>query len=511
MVVPWFHIAEPSNYLVITGAGIETVRITKKAWIKPWQKVQKISVTPFDFSLDLQAMTQEKLMLIVPVVFTIGPEDKPEALKKYASLLTGQSDGADPNAPAPVGGTTEAASSRNNVRRIVRGIIEGETRVLVSTMTAEEVFTNRALFKANVTNNVQTELSKFGLIIYNSNVKDLKDPPGSEYFSFLSRKAHESASSKARIDASEARRRGEIGVQENEGLTKQQISKIEADTAILETQRGKDKAAAQASLAIKTAELEAEVALTKIRAKRAQEARDAELQKDVEIKRAEMELERLRALDVTKAQIAKESSGQNADASHYLAVRNADAKLYAQEKAVEAAVFEAQKKADNQHYAVIKSAEAAFIESQKKAEARFYQLTKEAEAAATSKKLEAEAVTEMAKAYQELAKAFGGSDGLLKYLMIERGVYSDLAKQSAAAVQGLQPKINVWNTGGGGEGSSAGDPMAPIRGLFTGLPPMLAAVHEQTGMAPPAWMMQMPNRDEGTLVKGKGTVVSASK
>lgn len=104
-------------------------------------------------------MTQEKLMLIVPVVFTIGPEDKPESLQKYASLLTGTSDGAD---------QSELASSmdnRNNVRRIVKGIIEGETRVLVSTMTAEEVFTNRALFKANVTNNVQTELSKFGLVM----------------------------------------------------------------------------------------------------------------------------------------------------------------------------------------------------------------------------------------------------------------------------------------------------------------------------------------------------------
>lgn len=215
---------------------------------------------------------------------------------------------------------------------------------------------------------------------------------------------------------------------------------------------------------------------------------------------------------MTKAQIAKESSGQNADAAHYVAVRNADAKLYAQEKAVEAAAFEAQRKADNQHYAVLKAAEAAFIESQKKAEARFYQLTKEAEAAATSKKLEAEAVTEMAKAYQELSKAFGGSDGLLKYLMIERGVYSDLAKQNAEAVRGLQPKINVWTTGGGGEGSStgAGDPMAPIRNIFQGLPPMLAAVHEQTGMAPPSWMVQMPKGEEKALVRGAGASTSAS-
>lgn len=343
MAVPWYHIADPSNYLVITGAGIESVKITKKAWIKPWQKVTKISVTPFDFSLDLQAMTQEKLMLIVPVVFTIGPQDDLEALKKYASLLTGTSDGAAPQIDTGV-------AAESNVRRIVKGIIEGETRVLVSTMTAEEVFTNRSLFKQNVTTNIQSELNKFGLVIYNSNVKDLKDPPGSEYFSFLSRKAHETASSKARIDASEARRRGEIGVQENEGLTKQQISKIEADTAILETQRGKDKAAAQASLAIKTAELEAEVALTKVRAKRAQEARDAELQKDVEKKRAEMELERLRALDVTKAQIAKEASQQNADAAHYLAVKAADAKLYTQQKNADAMAFEALKKADNSFY-----------------------------------------------------------------------------------------------------------------------------------------------------------------
>ena len=102
-------------------------------------------------------------MLIVPVVFTIGPEDKPEALLKYASLLTGQSDGADLTVdPAAVASKKDNV---HNVRRIVKGIIEGETRVLVSTMTAEEVFTNRALFKANVSKNVQTELSKFGLVM----------------------------------------------------------------------------------------------------------------------------------------------------------------------------------------------------------------------------------------------------------------------------------------------------------------------------------------------------------
>ena len=205
-----------------------------------------------------------------------------------------------------------------------------------------------------------------------------------------------------------------------------------------------------------------------------------------------MELERLRASDVTKAQIAKESSCQNADAAHYLAVRNADAKMYTQQKATEAAAFESLKAADNQYYSMVKAAEASYLEASKQAEVHFYQLTKEAEAAALSKKLEAEAVTEMAKAYKELANAFGGPEGLLRYLMIERNVYTDLAKHNADAVRGLNPKINIWNTGGGDSSSSSTDPMATIRSIVQGLPPLLAVVQDQTGITPPPWLVQMP-------------------
>ena len=42
----------------------------------------------------------------------------------------------------------------------------------------------------------------------------------------------------------------------------------------------------------------------------------------------------------------------------------------------------------------------------------------------------------------------------------------------ASAVQGLQPKINIWTTGGGSEG--AGDSMAPLRNLFTSLPSLVS-------------------------------------
>ena len=45
---------------------------------------------------------------------------------------------------------------------------------------------------------------------------------------------------------------------------------------------------------------------------------------------------------------------------------------------------------------------------------------------------------------QELAKF---------YLGLQSGLFVDMAAQTAAAVQGLNPKINVWNTGAAGESS----------------------------------------------------------
>ena len=46
---------------------------------------------------------------------------------------------------------------------------------------------------------------------YNANVKELQDTAGSEYFKFLSRKAHEGASNQAKIDVANAQMIGNIG------------------------------------------------------------------------------------------------------------------------------------------------------------------------------------------------------------------------------------------------------------------------------------------------------------
>lgn len=86
--------------------------------------------------MNLQAMTKEKLQFLLPVVFTVGPdvnqrgdqnahavehapEDRGDALMKYAMLL----------ADADAG---NGQSRGQHIENIVKGIIEGETRVLVS-------------------------------------------------------------------------------------------------------------------------------------------------------------------------------------------------------------------------------------------------------------------------------------------------------------------------------------------------------------------------------------------
>ncbi|EKG17859.1 Band 7 protein [Macrophomina phaseolina MS6] len=487
--MPWYHVADPNSYLVITGVGIEGVKIAKKAFVYPFQKHITISVTPFDFSMSLTAMTIEKLKFSLPAVFTIGPEDTIASMTKYAVLLSGESEGK----PNLKNGVRSVEAGRSHVQDIVKGIIEGETRSIVSNMTMEELFSARKVFKQKVIENVQSELDQFGLRIYNANVKELQDTPGSEYFAYLSRKAHEGALNQAKVDVADARMRGEVGEAEKHGKTKQEIAKIHAATAVLETERKGEKATADAKLTAKEIEIEQSLNLARINAKRAAESRDTELQKDLERKRAEMELERLRATTVTQAKIQRESAQERADAELYAQEKAADGDQYKQRADAEADFFKVTKDAEAANLRRQQEADANFYAQSRDAEARYITATKEAEAGYIARKREAEGLKEMASAYGELANVLGGPQGLLQYMMLQNGTYEALARENARAINGLQPKINVWNTGAQGEGA---DPTAPIRNLFQSLPPLLSTINDQTGISPPSWLATMGGQQQ---------------
>ena len=84
----------------------------------------------------------------------------------------------------------------------------------------------------------------------------------------------------------------------------------------------------------------------------------------------------------------------------------------------------------------------------------------------------------MAKAYGDLANVLGGPQGLLQYLMLQNNTYEKLALANAKAINGLQPKLTVWNTGA----DSGADSSAPIRNLFQSLPPLLSTINEQVSL-----------------------------
>ncbi|EJP68446.1 Flotillin-like protein 1 [Beauveria bassiana] len=473
-----YRVSAPDEYLAITGMGIKNVRITKSAWVWPFQRCTRFSVQPQDYAMDLLAMTKEKLQFALPVVFTVGPdvdsrgantnaaaagdgddqlarEDRGDALTKYAMLLSQSDDGKG-----------DGDEKRRHLANIVKGIIEGETRVLVSSMTMEEIFSEREMFKRRIFRNIQAELDQFGLRIWNSNVKELKDAPGSNYFSSLSRKAHEGATNQARIDVAEAQLKGNVGESARHGQQEREIAKIHAETAVQKTERDIERAQAVARLATHKTALDRDVNIAKVTAERTLQSTDEDLKREVEIKRAGAELERLRATDLVKATIEKESKQQEADAAAYKVA--ADAKASQEAK---------QHDADAEAYRIRLDAEASSYATQQLAEADNF-----------SKLKEAEGVAAMADAYAKMSTALGGPAGLLQYLMIEKGTYVELANANAEAIRGLEPKISVWNTGSAAGGSNgANDSAETMRNIYQMLPPLMTTINEQTGITLPEW------------------------
>ena len=164
--------------------------------------------------------------------------------------------------------------------------------------------------------------------------------------------------------------------------------------------------------------------------------------------------------------------------------------LFREQKAADAAAYKVRIQAEATLLAATKEADAKFIRQQKEAEGMLVAATKRAEGELVAQQKKAAGLSAMAAAYSELAQAFGGPAGLMQYMMIEKGVYTDLAKANADAVRGLNPKMTIWNTGAqaGGEHAEGGmGGMESIRNMYQMLPPLMTTINEQTGITLPEW------------------------
>lgn len=360
-----YRVASSSQYVVRTGLGIDRVAINKKAVQWPFQKARYISMSPHNYSFELSAMSREKMEFKLPGVFTIGPEDNIKSLEKCVTLLN---------------------SEQNEVHELIKGIIEGETRVLAAALEIEDIFNGRDIFRDQIITAVQEELEKFGLKIYNANIKELEDTKGSEYFVHMRQRKKAEAENQARKDVAMAQFNGDVAVKEKDRDTRVQTAQFESDAVLSENSRNIEIAQSKAEYNIKQAEYDRMSMLARIETDKAAEIRRVELQKEVEIRNISQQTEKLRSELLSRSIVEAEAKERAAEANLYAAQKEAEGTL---------AQYEAQ-----------------------------------------------------ANGLKALFASTSDPNIVLSYLMIKHDVYPKLADANAKAIQGLQPKITSWVTSG---------------------------------------------------------------
>ena len=356
-----YKVADANQYVVRTGLGIQDISIDKKCILWPFQQCKFINMHPENYEFELSALSVEKIPFRLPGFFTIGPKDDKESLVKYVRLL-----------------------SDRDIHTMILGVLEGETRILSSKMTLEEIFNNRQVFKETIIQGVQSELDQFGLIIYNANIKEMKDSDESKYFHNMMQKKESETANMAKVDVSEANKRGNIGEKEREATTRQQISKFEAETIGKENFNKQEIITSNAEVDVTKARATQLATIARVESEANSSMREYELMQEVQKRKADAELAAYKAtLYVPKV--------VEADTIRLMA----DAKLY--EKQQEASGVKA-----------------------------LYQAQSDG--------------------LNKLCSSLNGNqNSLMQFLMMDKGQYQILAEANAKAFQGLNPKITMFN------------------------------------------------------------------
>ena len=335
-----------------------------------------------------------------------------------------------------------------NMEEIARQILEGKLREVVSTLSVEELYSNREKFANSVQEAAATELSTMGLEIMSFTIKDVTDENG--YIKSLGVKqiaekkkeadiAQAEAERERQIKVSEARRDGEqaklateaeISAANKEKLIKEQAyqketqtSKAQADVAY-DTQ--KDVIQTQMDAELLRQERQKDIEQAAVQVEISKEVKNRELAE----RQAETAKASLQATVVQPAIAEREKQAQIADSEKYKKVAEADASAQTLKKQADA-------EAEATRMRGLATAETNAIAETKKAEA---------EAAAIRMKAEAEAAATRAKQLAEAegirAKQLAEAEGIrAKKLAEAEGIKAALL----AEAEGMEKKAEAYN------------------------------------------------------------------
>lgn len=407
-----------------------------------------LDLKPLSIEANLtNALSRQNIRVDVPCRFTIAISTEADSMNTAAERLLGL--------------------SSEQIQELAKDILFGQLRLVIATMTIEEINSDRDKFLDNISKNVDSELKKIGLKLINVNVTDIKDESG--YIEALGKEAAAKAINEAKVSVAEQEKIGETG---------KALADREKDTQIAETHRDRD-----VKIAITQKDKEVSIAS----AVKDEAIGKAEAQRDTRIKTSEANAIAIKGENEAKIAIANSEALRREKEAESLRVAVTAEKVQ-QAKALEEA-YVAEQKAElarserersTQIANIVIPAEIAkqraIIEAQ--AEAERIRENAKGEADAIYAKMEAEAkglyeiLTKQAEGYKEVVAAAGGDPTkAFQLLLIEK--LPELVKTQVEAVKNIKiDKITVWDSGNGNGESGNSSTANFVSGMMKTVPPL---------------------------------------
>ena len=376
-----------------------------------------LSLTPISIDANLtNALSRQNIRVDVPCRFTVGISTDDECMTAAAERLLGL--------------------TAQQIQELARDILFGQLRLVIATMSIEELNSDRDKFLEAISGNVEVELKKIGLRLINVNVTDINDESG--YIEALGQEAAAKAINEAKVRVAEQEKIGEIG-----------------------------KADANRETRIRTAEANAQAVKGENEAKVEIANSDAERrEREAEAQRKAVAAEKVAQAKALEEAYSAEQKAEEARAERERATQSANV-LVSQEIEKQRKIIEAEAEAEKVRVNARGEADAQFAKMEAEARGLFEILNKQAQG------------------YDKMIQAAGG-DATKAYTLLLLEKLPELVKTQVEAVKGINiDKVTVWDSGAStdGKGSTANF----VSGLMKAVPP-LQDLFDQAGMALPTYL-----------------------
>ncbi|MCH6551731.1 MAG: flotillin family protein [Planctomycetes bacterium] len=453
----------PSNRVLVVYGRVGGTKAARcfhggGAFILPLiQDYEYLSLEPLVIDIPLEgALSMNNIRVNVPSTFTVGISVDPVLMNNAAERLLTLDD--------------------RKIRDQAQDIILGQLRLVIATLSIEEINKDREKFMALINENVGQEINKIGLELINVNIRDITDESG--YIVAIGRRAAAEAINRAKVEVAQQERDGTTG---EATANREKIVNVARESAT--ATEGKKEAERRQRLAV--ASLEAEAVTGEVASKRDLEIATA--QRDAETvtgrKRAEQQ-QRIEVADAESIAVEGENKAKAsiADANAKLAEIEADARRRAEVAAAEAAeiVLKAQREQELARLAKEQLApqeiEKQRIEIAADAEAERQRREARGEADAILARYEAEAngvrqvLQAKADGYQRLIAACAQNPQIAPTLLMIEQLPTLVAEQVKAISNLKIDSITVWDGGRSGDGKTATADF--LSGLIGSLPPL---------------------------------------